>query len=57
MAGGAHHTVLSYDVDAEMMRDFARIFDIEFIHIDKDTTPESLEKELIVSDLVWKMKG
>ena len=40
-----------------MMRDFARIFDIEFIHIDKDTTPESLEKELIVSDLVWKMKG
>lgn len=57
LAGGAHHTVLSYDIDAEMMRDFARIFDIEFIHIDKDTTPESLEKELIVSDFVWKLKG
>ena len=55
-AGGAHHTVLSYDVDAEMLRDWARIMDIEFVHIDKDTTPESLEKELLVNDLVWKLK-
>ena len=42
-AGGAHHTVLSYDVSAEMMRDWARIMDIEFVHITKDTTPEKLE--------------
>lgn len=56
VAGGAHHTVLSYDVDAEMLRDFARIMDIEFVHIDKDTTPESLEKELFFADLAWKLK-
>ncbi|MBQ3729138.1 MAG: L-arabinose isomerase [Spirochaetales bacterium] len=55
-AGGAHHTTLSYDVDAEMLRDWARIMDIEFVHIDKNTTVESLERELMISDLVWKLR-
>ena len=55
-AGGAHHTVLSYDVTAEQMRDWARMMDIEFIHITKDTTPEKLEEELLVKDLIWKLK-
>ena len=55
-AGGAHHTVLSYDVTAEMMRDWARMMDIEFVHIGADTTPEKLEEELLVKDLVWKLK-
>ena len=56
IAGGAHHTVLSYDCDAEMMRDFARMMDIEFVHISKDTTPEELEKELFFADIAWKLK-
>ncbi len=55
-AGGAHHTVLSYDVKAEQMRDWARMMDIEFVHIDKNSTPEKLEDELIIKDLVWKLK-
>ena len=55
-AGGAHHTTLSYDVDAEMLRDWARIMDIEFVHIDKDTTVEGLEKELMINDLIWKLR-
>ncbi len=55
-AGGAHHTVLSYDVTAEQMRDWARMMDIEFVHIHKDTTVESLEKELFLNDLAWKLK-
>ena len=55
-AGGAHHTVLSYDVSAEMLRDWARMMDIEFVHITKDTTPEKLEEELLVKDLIWKLK-
>jgi len=55
-AGGAHHTVLSYDVSAEMMRDWARIMDIEFVHISKDTVPEKLEEELLVKDLIWKLR-
>ncbi len=56
LAGGAHHTVLSYDVTAEQMRDLARIMDIEFVHISKDTTTEKLEEELLVKDLIWKLK-
>ncbi len=55
-AGGAHHTTLSYDVTAEQMRDFAKIMDIEFVHIGKDTTPEQLEKELFLADLAWKLR-
>ena len=55
-AGGAHHTVLSYDVTAEMLRDWAKIMDIEFVHITKDSTPEKLEKELFLKDLAWKLK-
>lgn len=55
-AGGAHHTVLTHDVTAEQMRDFAKIMDIEFVHIDKNTTQESLEKELFFADVAWKLK-
>ncbi len=55
-AGGAHHTVLSYDVTAEQMKDWARMLDIEFVHIGKDTTVAALEQELFLNDLAWKLK-
>ena len=55
-AGGAHHTVLSYDVTAEMMRDWAKMMDIEYVHIGEDTTVEKLEQELFLNDLAWKLK-
>ena len=55
-AGGAHHTVLSYDVTAGQMKDWARMMDIEFVHITKDTTVDALEKELFLNDLAWKLK-
>ena len=55
-AGGAHHSVLSYDVTAEQMKDWAKMMDIEFVHITKDTTVEGLEKELFLMDLAWKLK-
>ncbi|MBO8436370.1 MAG: L-arabinose isomerase [Spirochaetes bacterium] len=54
-AGGAHHTVLSYDVTAEQMKDWATIMGIEFVHITKDTTVDSLEKELFLNDIAWKL--
>ena len=38
------------------MRDFARIVGMEFVHITKDTTVESLEKELFLNDLAWKLR-
>lgn len=55
-AGGAHHTVLSYDVTAEMMKDFANFMEIEYVHIDKDTKLEELEKELFMNDIAWKLR-
>ena len=55
-AGGAHHTVLTHDVTAEQMRDWAKMMDVEFVHIDKNTTQESLEKELFFADIAWKLK-
>ena len=55
-AGGAHHTVLSYDVTAEQMKDWATMMDIEFVHITKDTTVESLEQHLFLNDMAWKLK-
>ena len=56
IAGGAHHTVLSYDVTAGQMRDWAGMMDIEFVHIGVDTTPEKMEEELLVKDHVWKLQ-
>ena len=56
LAGGAHHMVLSYDITAAVLRDWARIMEIEFVHIDKDTDVVRLENDLAVSDLVWKLK-
>jgi len=55
-AGGAHHTVLSYDVTAEQMKDWANMMGIEFVHITKDTTIEKLEQDLFLADLAWKLK-
>lgn len=56
LAGGAHHTVLSYQLDAEYLRDFCDMLGIEFIHINKDTTIPQFEKELLWNDVVWKLK-
>ena len=56
LAGGAHHTVLSYDATAEMLEDWADMMGIEYIHIGKETTVESLKNKLIWNDLAWKLK-
>lgn len=56
LAGGAHHTVLSYTLTAQHMRDFAKMMEIEFVHVDKDTDLIKLEKELMYNDFLWKFK-
>ena len=55
-AGRVHHTVQSYDVTAEQMKDWATMMDIEFFRITKDTTVESLEQQLFLNDMTWKLK-
>ena len=45
------------DMTAEQLRDWARMMEIEFVHITKDTTVEGLEHELFLNDLAWKLKN
>ena len=56
MAGGAHHTVLSYDLNAEHIADLAEILGVEFVHISKDTTIEGLKNQLFLNDIAWKLQ-
>ncbi|NLZ88149.1 MAG: L-arabinose isomerase, partial [Clostridiales bacterium] len=56
LAGGAHHTVLSYQLNAEHMRDFCHMMGIEFIHINRDTKIADLMRELSVNDIIWRFK-
>lgn len=56
LAGGAHHTVYSYDISAEQMRDWAEMMDIEFVHINEKTDINELKQQLLLSDLIWKLK-
>jgi len=55
-AGGAHHTVLSFDATPEMLKSWATMMDIEFVHLSGRITTEDLEKELRVNDLLWKLR-
>ena len=55
-AGGAHHSVLSYDVTAEQMKDWAALMGIEYIQIGAGTTVEQVEQQLFWNDLAWKLK-
>ena len=56
LAGGAHHTVLSYDLTADQMKDFAEMMDIEFVHINEKTDIDELKRNLMLADIAWKLK-
>lgn len=56
LAGGAHHSVLSFDLTAQQMADFAEITGLEFIYINKNTNIPDFRKELFVNDAVWRMQ-
>lgn len=55
LAGGAHHTVLSYAATAQMMEDWAEMMGIEYVHITKDTTIPAFKQELFLADMAWKL--
>lgn len=56
LAGGAHHTVFSYDVTSEELQDFAEFMDIEVVVINNYTNMDTFRQELKLSDLVWTLK-
>lgn len=53
-AGGAHHTVFSYEVTTDQLYEFADMADIECVIIDKDTNVRQLRKELKLGEAIWK---
>ena len=53
IAGGAHHTVLSYDITDRTVRDFARIMGIELVTINSSTTTTGLERDLRLGDVIY----
>ncbi len=57
LAGGAHHTAYSYDVTAEQMRDWAEMMDIEYVHIGSETQIDTLKQQLLLSDMIWKLRA
>jgi L-arabinose isomerase len=56
-AGGAHHTVLSTQINEKHLRDFASIADIEYVEINEKTELDEFVEKLMVSDAVWRLKG
>lgn len=55
-AGGAHHTVFSYEVTAEDLIDFAELVDIECVWINKNTNLHDFKRELMMNEIIWKLK-
>ncbi len=53
LAGGAHHSVLSYSLTKEHIIDFARMAGIECVVIGKDTNVSDFELKLMLGDAAW----
>lgn len=56
LAGGAHHSVLTTQVSAQMMEDWADLMGLEYVHIGKETTFEAMKEKLFLADLAWKLR-
>lgn len=56
LAGGAHHSVLSTQLSARVLEDFADIMGLEYIHIDQKSDPAALKETLFLHDLAWKLR-
>jgi len=53
-AGGAHHTVYSQNLTAELIQDFADMAGLEFVRIGQDTKLDQLRNELRWNELYYK---
>jgi L-arabinose isomerase len=54
LAGGAHHTVFSQNLSAEMMADFGEMLDIETIVIDENTDIQSLKQTIKINEIYYR---
>lgn len=56
LSGGAHHTVMTYDLKVDVLSDFAEILGIEFVHIGAHTTITELKHTLLMNELIYANK-
>lgn len=56
LAGGAHHTVFSYDITEEHMVDWAEMNGIEVLLINRDTKMQDFKRELLWNDMIWRLR-
>ncbi|WP_420150637.1 L-arabinose isomerase [Spirosoma sp.] len=54
LAGGAHHTVYSQNLTTDHIEDFADIFGVELVVIDRDTKLRQLKNELRWSEAAYR---
>ena len=54
LAGGAHHTSMSYLLDSEQLNDWADMNGLECVVIDNDTKIKEFVKELKLNDIYWR---
>ena len=54
LAGGAHHTVFSQNLTTEHLEDFADIFNVELVVIDRSTNLRQLKNELRWSEAAYR---
>lgn len=54
LAGGAHHTAYSQNLDTDCLQSFAEMAGIEMVLINKDTTLYNLKNELRWSEAYYK---
>jgi L-arabinose isomerase len=56
-AGGGHHTAFSYSVPTSTLEDFASIFGVELVVIDKDTKLRDFRNALRSNEAYYGLKG
>ena len=56
LAGGAHHTVFSYEVTCEDLVDWAEMMDIEYVVINEKTDILELKQMLRTNEFIWKFR-
>ena len=54
LAGGAHHTSFSFEINAEHLVDWSEMMGIECLLINKDTKLHDFRNEIRWNDLAWK---
>ncbi len=55
-AGGAHHTVVSSELNVQDMVDLGNMWGVEVVVIDEHTKLNELKQQLLWSDQIWKTK-